>query len=121
MAKLIDLTGRTFGRWRVLRRAPSRNTHAYWVCVCDPELGGCGKETPVEGVSLRRYAAGNRSSGSSSCNRCSRRSGRPAAAGSEKQKTAAIKLRAEGKTLAQIGTILRVSKQRVHQIIRSIS
>ena len=46
---LIDLTGKRFGRWLVLSRAPNRRGHAYWNCQCD-----CGTEKVVWGNSLRR-------------------------------------------------------------------
>ena len=54
----IDLTGQTFGRLRVLRRAGTYRTMngapiVKWRCLCDPELGGCGTETTVLVVNLR--------------------------------------------------------------------
>ena len=54
----IDLTGQTFGRLRVLRRDGTyrtrRNyTFARWLCLCDPELGGCGRKTSVLGMNLK--------------------------------------------------------------------
>lgn len=56
--KAIDLTGQTFGRLRVLRRAGTyrskRNyTVVQWRCLFDPELGGCGRETVVLVSNLR--------------------------------------------------------------------
>lgn len=48
MAKLDDLTGRTFGRLIVLSRAP--RIGAYWLCVCI-----CGTPTPpIHAQSLKR-------------------------------------------------------------------
>lgn len=46
-----DLTGKTFGRWTVIARAPSRGAtkKARWYCRCS-----CGTERDVAGVSLRR-------------------------------------------------------------------
>lgn len=44
MTRLIDLTGRTFGRWTVLSHAGQKN----WRCRCD-----CGTEKEVDGLSLR--------------------------------------------------------------------
>ncbi|MGI6751107.1 MAG: hypothetical protein ACOX4U_00580 [Anaerovoracaceae bacterium] len=35
MPKLIDLTGRRFGRLTVLQRNGSLHGHASWACVCD--------------------------------------------------------------------------------------
>lgn len=53
--RLIDLTGRRFGRLSVLRRGPSRTKPngatgpTRWVCQC-----GCGRETLMDGGNLRR-------------------------------------------------------------------
>jgi hypothetical protein len=48
--KLIDLTGRKFGRWTVLGRANHNDAHnkPLWVCRCD-----CGVERLVTGGNLR--------------------------------------------------------------------
>ena len=35
MATLIDLTGQKFDKLLVLEKAPSRNKHVYWKCLCD--------------------------------------------------------------------------------------
>lgn len=48
MPKLIDLTGKRFGRWMVLSKAPSKNRMVYWNCQCD-----CGTIRAVKGASLR--------------------------------------------------------------------
>ena len=60
MGRLIDLTGRHFGRLTVIERAgtyrPKNNPYSsdpLWRCLCDPELGGCGRETFVIGSNLR--------------------------------------------------------------------
>lgn len=49
---VIDLTGKTFDRLKVLERAPrpafNSRTDAYWLCRCK-----CGTETVVRGSSLR--------------------------------------------------------------------
>ena len=48
--KLKDLTGRTFGKWRVLSRAHvSANGQIYWNCACE-----CGTRRPVNGGSLKK-------------------------------------------------------------------
>lgn len=47
-----DLTGRHYTRLRVLRRDFTKKATSWW-CLCDPELGGCGKETSVPAGSLR--------------------------------------------------------------------
>lgn len=50
MSALIDLAGQTFGRWVVLSRVHNgKHRDAYWLCRCD-----CGKESAVQGKSLRR-------------------------------------------------------------------
>lgn len=52
----IDLTGQTFGRWRVLSRAANRGTNPTWRCACE-----CGTEREVFGSQLR--SGGSRSCG----------------------------------------------------------
>lgn len=42
-----NLVGEKFGRWVVLKKAPSRNGASYWKCRCD-----CGVEKEVKGQSL---------------------------------------------------------------------
>ena len=49
MSRLIDLTGRTFGRLFVFARADNVNGRAYWKCRCN-----CGNSTVVAASSLRR-------------------------------------------------------------------
>ncbi len=48
MQKVIDLTGKRFGRLTVLNRAENHGIHPSWHCRCD-----CGKETKVAGQHLR--------------------------------------------------------------------
>lgn len=51
MPTLIEMTGKTFGRWTVLERAPNRRKwekDARWLCRCV-----CGTENDVNGHSLR--------------------------------------------------------------------
>lgn len=38
----VDLTGRVFGRLRVVSFADSVGARVRWSCLCDPEHGGCG-------------------------------------------------------------------------------
>lgn len=45
--RATDLTGRTFGHWTVLSRAPSRYGRAYWLCQC-----ACGVTREVQGGNL---------------------------------------------------------------------
>lgn len=50
MSKLIDLTGQTFGYWKVLYRAPNTPAgRAKWHCLCT----ACGTEKDVDGAHLR--------------------------------------------------------------------
>lgn len=46
---LIDLIGKRFGRWVVIKRAPTKNRVTFWLCKCD-----CGNEKEVSGNSLRK-------------------------------------------------------------------
>ena len=48
MGKLIDETGKVYGRLTVLFRAKNNGTKVMWHCRCE-----CGKELDVHGVSLR--------------------------------------------------------------------
>lgn len=48
--QVINLVGKQFGEWRVIRRAETDlNGGAHWACVC----GCCGKEHVVRGYHLR--------------------------------------------------------------------
>jgi hypothetical protein len=47
-ARLIDLSGQTFGRWQVLSRGPNMNGKPGWLCRCQ-----CGTEKHVSGSNLR--------------------------------------------------------------------
>jgi len=48
--RIIDLTGRRFGKWTVVKRVPSTKPgQTLWMCTCD-----CGKQKPVNGQSLLR-------------------------------------------------------------------
>lgn len=50
MSKLIDLTGQTFGYWKVLYRAQNtKGGRAKWHCICT----ACGTEKDVDGAHLR--------------------------------------------------------------------
>jgi hypothetical protein len=49
-----DMTGQMHDRLRVLHRSPRPGSDAaYWTCLCDPELGGCGTIKDIRGSSLR--------------------------------------------------------------------
>lgn len=49
---LIDLTGQSFGEWKVLKldKENSKNQHAYWICQCS-----CGTIRSIEGRTLRNF------------------------------------------------------------------
>lgn len=47
-----DLTGRQFGRWLVLKRAPNKNGEVYWTCQCQ-----CEKKT-IRNVNAKRLKDG---------------------------------------------------------------
>ena len=50
MALRINLTGQTFGRWKVESYAyTDHRSHSFWNCCCE-----CGTKKPVLGNSLRR-------------------------------------------------------------------
>lgn len=55
---MFDLTGRRFGRLTVLERSPENHESPcgtktlLWICLCDPELGGCGCKCVVLSKSL---------------------------------------------------------------------
>ncbi len=50
MPKFIDLTGKKFNRWTVLKRVypNSKNREAMWLCKCD-----CGNERIIQGSQIR--------------------------------------------------------------------
>ena len=56
----IDITGKRFGAWLVLRKGPTeysdennkRTARVTWECLCDPEYGGCGTIKLVKAGSL---------------------------------------------------------------------
>lgn len=52
LKRLIDETGRIYGRWTVISRAPNQRTSAAWNCVCS-----CGTERVVRGEWLRQGAS----------------------------------------------------------------
>lgn len=55
---LHDLTGKRFGHWTVLIRAPNRKRAVMWLCRCD-----CGNVVEVHGTSLK-------SGTSTQCQKC---------------------------------------------------
>lgn len=57
---MLELTGKKFGRWTVIKRVQSRCHKSYWLCQCE-----CGVEREVIGKSL--------SSGKSRSCGCARR------------------------------------------------
>lgn len=49
MSSLIDLTGATYGRWTVVRRAGRKRGFAAWLCRC-----ACGQYKEIRSDSLKR-------------------------------------------------------------------
>jgi hypothetical protein len=49
LGKIIDLTGRQFGKWFVIEKGPFDKKKLFWKCKCD-----CGTEKYVDGDTLRR-------------------------------------------------------------------
>lgn len=49
MARLIDMTGMTFGAWTVIRREPSRGISTMWLCQCS-----CGKTAVRMSANLKK-------------------------------------------------------------------
>ena len=47
-ALLEDLTGKSFGFWKVLRKSPRKFSHPYWICQCS-----CGTVKEVTASNLR--------------------------------------------------------------------
>lgn len=63
---LVDMTGKTVGRWTVVSRAPrtpKKNGSAYWRVRCE-----CGNESEISGVTLRNGT-------STQCGPCGRAQG----------------------------------------------
>ena len=50
--RLRDITGQTFGRLTVVRRAPNRGHHTMWECQCE-----CGGTTVVSASDMKRDGA----------------------------------------------------------------
>lgn len=52
--KALELTGQVFGRLLVIERGGSTAAKKIkWICLCNPELGGCGKTVEVIGSGLK--------------------------------------------------------------------
>lgn len=51
MSRVVDLTGKRFGRYVVIKRDKNKNGHTTWLCRCD-----CGNEKVVVGQSLKTGA-----------------------------------------------------------------
>lgn len=66
--KFDDLTGKNFGKWRVLKREESRKWVTMWLCQCE-----CGNTGMVSSSSLKR--AKSTSCGCISIERCVKASG----------------------------------------------
>lgn len=48
MSRLIDMTGKRYGRYTVIKRVDKNDNKGWWLCRCD-----CGKEKVVHGHLLR--------------------------------------------------------------------
>jgi hypothetical protein len=48
LARFIDITGRLFGRLKVVKRAENKNGKPAWLCQCS-----CGNKKIIAGNSLR--------------------------------------------------------------------
>lgn len=53
--KILNHTNQQFGRLLVIKQHPEndRNGQVRWICLCNPEYGGCGNETIVLATNLR--------------------------------------------------------------------
>lgn len=47
MRKLIDLSGKRFNRWTVIKRGQNIGRYTAWICKCD-----CGTISTVQGINL---------------------------------------------------------------------
>lgn len=54
MGKFIDLLGKQFGRWTVIKQLGKRSGHYYWLCQCS-----CGTQKEVKGVNLTTKRSGS--------------------------------------------------------------
>lgn len=71
MAKIIDLTGQTFGKWKVIQKTDKRGADrsVMWECECL----GCGVHSLINGSNLRN---GHSSKGCPSCRSSVQRKGK---------------------------------------------
>lgn len=49
MGKFVDLTGWTFGKWKVIKRAVTNKSSAYWEYVCE-----CGTQRLIRSAQLTK-------------------------------------------------------------------
>lgn len=103
--KFIDITGQTFGRWTVIGKSGEK--YRYWWCRCE-----CGKVKQLHSGSLK-----NGHSLSCGCyqkeiiSEIGKKNRRP----SEE----IVEAYNAGKSLREIGIEFRLSKQRVHTILKT--
>jgi len=111
MGNVADLTGRRFGRLTALRPTGGRRHRSpLWLCRCI-----CGRTHEVPVRSLQSHCT--RSCG------CLRRETTPRNAGYAPQPGRDVAMqrdRAAGATLAELAVKYGVSRQRVHQVVRSV-
>ncbi len=95
MGSFSDLTGRAYGRLRVLRHAgwyqqPNGTRGSLWRCLCDPTLGGCGAE-----MDARVGKLNNGHTRSCGCLQAERRGAGSITHGATRNKVGASRLSAE--------------------------
>lgn len=50
---LKDLTGKTFGKFTVLKRDKDKNNHTYWICKCEcGQIKSVASSSLIQGISL---------------------------------------------------------------------
>ena len=52
MPKTIDLTGKFFNGWQVIKKMPSRNGKIYWLCECEK----CHSQKEIQGTHLKNLS-----------------------------------------------------------------
>ena len=52
MSRYNNLVGKVFGRLRVIELDKIINYRARWLCLCDPEIGGCGNTKSILATNL---------------------------------------------------------------------
>src|SRR5262245_57206967 len=101
-----NLAGKKYGRLRVLRQAGRDARGLKWLCRC-----ACGRE-------VEKYGARLRAGKVQSCGYdCRLRRSQVTAAG-KRRRDLAVELRRQGRTHQHIADVLKVSRQRVQQLLK---